>query len=242
MLCIFDLDGTLLNTIADLGVACNYALHEHGFPVHRTEDYPHLVGNGVNKLIERALPDGHKDEATILKLRESFIPYYNTHNMVYTKPYEGIAELIQTLKAKGHTLAVASNKYQQATTALVEHYFGVGTFDIILGERIGCPRKPDPQIVKDIVERAMSVQSSKAESRKAKECCAERTKENTICYIGDSDVDMQTAANAKSIGLVLCSIACTWGFCSEETLIAEHPDYIVHTPEEIEKLLISDKY
>ena len=149
MLLIFDLDGTLINTIDDLGQACNHALSACGFPTHKIEDYPRLVGNGINKLIERALPEEHRNEATVLRLREHFVPFYDQHNCDLTRPYDGISELLQTLKAAGHTLAVASNKYQAATEKIVAHYFP-NTFDVVLGERAGIPRKPDPQVVWDI--------------------------------------------------------------------------------------------
>ena len=150
MLIIFDLDGTLINTIDDLGQACNHALSACGFPTHKIADYPRLVGNGINKLIERALPEEHRNEATVLRLREHFVPYYDAHNCDLTHPYDGVAELLQTLKAAGHTLAVASNKYQAATEKIVAQLFP-GIFDVVLGERENVPRKPDPQIVYDIL-------------------------------------------------------------------------------------------
>ncbi len=199
---IFDLDGTLLNTIADLGTACNHALAAFGFPLHDLDEYPHLVGNGVNRLIERALPVGHKDEATVLRLREVFVPYYDTHNCVRTQPYEGIPQLLQALKQRGFRLAVASNKYQAATARLVEHFFP-DMFDVVFGERPDVPRKPDPQIVHDILTRLGTSQQT--------------------WYIGDSLVDISTARNAQ-----LPVIACTWGFCSESDLKAAHPDHLAH--------------
>ncbi len=210
-LAIFDLDGTLLNTIADLGAACNHALEAFGFPIHEADEYPHLVGNGVNKLIERALPEGEKSEANILKLRGTFIPYYNDHNKINTHPYNGIPEVLHELKTSGWLLAVASNKYQAATESLIQYYFP-DVFDVVLGEREGCPRKPNPQIVSDIKERL--------------EIGGERLEE--ILYIGDSDVDMQTAKNAG-----VTSIACTWGFCSRNTLQSFSPDYILDKPQDI---------
>ena len=215
-LCIFDLDGTLLNTIADLGSACNYALGLHGFPLHDADDYPHLVGNGVNKLIERSLPEGYKNEETILRLRNDFINYYDRHNRVKTCPYDGMPELIQTLKQEGCILAVASNKYQSATETLVTHYFGNNTFDIIYGEHEGCPRKPNPQIVCDIVDEV-----------KRKGLNADENGLNDIVfYIGDSDVDMNTAHNASAT-LPIVSIACTWGFCTEDVLRDCQPDHLI---------------
>ena len=211
-LCIFDLDGTLLNTISDLGSACNYALVKHGFPSHESSEYPHLVGNGVNKLLERALPEGHKDSTTISELRQSFTEYYDTHNRDKTCPYDGIIEVIEELKRLGFVLAVASNKYQSATETLVRHYFGSDTFDIILGEHADCPRKPHPQIIYEIANSCGSP--------------------DLVFYIGDSDVDIATAHNAFS-RVPLVSVACTWGFCSEETLRSSNPDHIIRRPEEL---------
>lgn len=219
MLIIFDLDGTLINTIDDLGQACNHALSACGFPTHKIEDYPRLVGNGINKLIERALPEEHRQQATVLRLREYFVPYYDAHNCDLTNPYDGIPELLQALKAAGHTLAVASNKYQAATEKIVAQLFP-NTFDVVLGERDGIARKPDPQIVWDIVER--TAQNTYSAEFSGKE----------ILYIGDSLVDAETAKAAN-----LPFIACTWGFCTTEQLLTAAPNYLVHHPSEILKLV-----
>lgn len=214
MIIIFDLDGTLINTIDDLGQACNYALSACGFPTHKIEDYPRLVGNGINKLIERALPEEHRNEATVLRLREYFVPFYDQHNCDLTRPYDGIPELLQTLKAAGHTLAVASNKYQAATEKIVAHFFP-NTFDVVLGEREGIPRKPDPQIVYDILS-TLNTQLS-----------------TTNClYIGDSLVDAATARAAN-----LPFVACTWGFCTKEQLLTVTPDHMVNHPLDILTLI-----
>ena len=207
MIIIFDLDGTLINTIDDLGQACNHALAACGFPTHKIEDYPRLVGNGINKLIERALPEEYRNEATVLRLREYFVPYYDAHNCDLTRPYEGIPALLQALKAQGHTLAVASNKYQAATEKIVAQLFP-DTFDVVLGERDGVARKPHPQIVYDIL--------------------LDRSDKSETLYIGDSLVDAETA-QAAGVKLVLC----TWGFCTEEQLMTANPDYMVHHPAEI---------
>ena len=114
MIIIFDLDGTLLNTIDDLGHACNYALEKTGHPTFPIEAYPAKVGNGINNLIRRALPESERTEENILRVREFFVPYYNEHNCDYTHPYTGVPEVLAVLKAQGHLLAVASNKYQAA--------------------------------------------------------------------------------------------------------------------------------
>lgn len=214
MIIIFDLDGTLINTIDDLGQACNYALSACDFPTHKIEDYPRLVGNGINKLIERALPEEHRNEATVLRLREYFVPFYDQHNCDLTRPYDGIPELLQTLKAAGHTLAVASNKYQAATEKIVAQLFP-GVFDVVLGEREGIPRKPDPQIVYDILS-TLNTQLS-----------------TTNClYIGDSLVDAETA---KAAGVRFT--ACTWGFCTREQLENASPEYMVDHPLDILTLI-----
>ena len=215
MLLIFDLDGTLINTIDDLGQACNHALSACGFPTHKIEDYPRLVGNGINKLIERALPEEHRNEATVLRLREYFVPFYDQHNCDLTRPYDGIPELLQTLKAAGHTLAVASNKYQAATEKIVAHYFP-NTFDVVLGEREGIPRKPDPQVVWDILASLPSTINHKP----------------STLYVGDSLVD---AATAKAANLPF--VACTWGFCTEEQLAQAQPNYMIHHPSEILQII-----
>ena len=226
MLIIFDLDGTLINTIDDLGQACNYALSACGFPTHKIEDYPRLVGNGINKLIERALPEEHRNEATVLRLREYFVPFYDQHNCDLTRPYDGIPELLQTLKAAGHILAVASNKYQAATEKIVAHYFP-NTFDVVLGERAGIPRKPDPQVVWDIC----SALSNKTDGS---ELCGvvQHGSALSCLYVGDSLVD---AATAKAANLPF--VACTWGFCTQEQLQTAQPDYLLNFPNELTKII-----
>ena len=212
MLIIFDLDGTLINTIDDLGQACNHALSACGYPTHKIEDYPRLVGNGINKLIERALPEEHRNEETVMQLRAFFVPYYDEHNCDLTHPYDGIPALLETLKQQGHTLAVASNKYQAATEKIVAKLFP-GIFDVVLGERENVARKPDPQIVWDIVE---------AIGRKGEEAIED------ALYIGDSLVDAETAKAAK-----LPFVACTWGFCTREQLMTAQAHYMADHPKEI---------
>lgn len=211
MLIIFDLDGTLINTIDDLGQACNHALSACGFPTHTIKDYPRLVGNGINKLIERALPEQHRNETTVLRLREYFVPFYDKHNCDLTRPYNGIPELLKALKAVGHTLAVASNKYQAATEKIVAHFFP-NTFDVVLGERVDVPRKPDPQIVWDILASLPSTINHQP----------------STLYVGDSLVD---AATAKAANLPF--VACTWGFCTKEQLLTAQPDYMITHPLEL---------
>ena len=224
MIIIFDLDGTLINTISDLGQACNYALASCGFPTHKIEDYPRLVGNGVNKLIERALPEEHRNEETVLRLREYFVPYYDEHNCDFTRPYDGIEQLLKTLKEQGHFLAVASNKYQAATEKIVAQLFP-GIFDVVLGERVGVERKPNPQIVYDIIKNyELRIKNYSSE----KEIQNSKFKIQNSLYIGDSLVDAETA-RAAGATLVLC----TWGFGTREQMEGAKPDYLVDHPLEV---------
>ena len=209
MIVIFDLDGTLLNTIDDLGYACNYALEQTGYPTHSIADYPRMVGNGINNLIRRALPETERTEENILRVRAYFVPYYDAHNCDFTRPYEGISDVLAELKAAGHLLAVASNKYQAATEKIVHHFFP-GVFDVILGEREGIKRKPNPQIVFDIIQSIQNNQKTQ------------------ILYIGDSLVDFETARNAD-----VPFVACSWGFVAREKLVDAGIAHIIDQPEEI---------
>ena len=215
-LAIFDLDGTLLNTIEDLGYAANHALQAHGYPTHSIASYPFFVGNGVRRLIERVLPEDARTEATIDRLLVTFKEYYNDHNTDYTKPYEGIPELLSLLSSRGVAIAVASNKYQAATEKLISHFFTNLSFIAVEGQKEGVPVKPDPSIVFEILAKAKT------------------PKADTI-YIGDSGVDMETARRA-----CVDSVGVTWGFRPEKELVENHADTIVNSPGDIEKLVFSN--
>lgn len=212
-LVIFDLDGTLLNTIADLAQSTNYALKELGYPTHDESAYNFMVGNGINKLFERALPEEESTEANILKVRELFLPYYSAHNMDKSRPYSGIPELLRNLQSQGKLIAVASNKYQAGTEALVAHYFAGIEFAAVFGQREGITPKPDPRVVYDILEIT-------------------GVPKEAVLYVGDSGVDMQTALNS---GVTSCGV--TWGFRPRVELEALHPDYIVDKAGDILKLV-----
>ena len=237
MIIIFDLDGTLINTIDDLGQACNHALAACGFPTHKIEDYPRLVGNGINKLIERALPEADRNEETVLRLREYFVPYYDEHNCDLTRPYDGIPELLKTLKEQGHYLAVASNKYQAATEKIVAQLFP-SVFNVVLGERENIARKPDPQIVWDIIENfELRIKNcSRNETQNSYLADAKTINSNfkiqNCLYIGDSLVDAETARAAN-----LPFVACTWGFCTKEQLATANPNYMINHPLELINIL-----
>ena len=211
-LVIFDLDGTLLNTIADLANSTNYALKVLGYPIHEPDKYNFMVGNGINKLFERALPDGEKTEENVLRVRQEFVPYYDQHNADKSRPYPGVTELLETLQTAGMQLAVASNKYQAATEKLIAHYFPNIKFTAVFGQREGIPVKPDPIIVKEILQIA-------------------KVQEEETLYVGDSGVDMPTAINA---GVTSCGV--TWGFRPRTELESFHPDHIVDNAEEIKLL------
>ncbi len=208
-LVIFDLDGTLLDTVADLANATNQALERCGFPTHPVEAYYQYVGNGINKLFARALPAEASNEENILRIRTLFIPYYNEHNADCSRPYPGIVELLRQLRSSGVRIAVASNKYHEATLKLVRHFFPDIQFAAIYGQREGVPIKPAPDIVYDI-HRDTGV-----------------AKEDTL-YVGDSGVDMLTARNAgvESVGVA-------WGFRSEEELREHGAVHIVHRADDI---------
>ena len=212
-LVIFDLDGTLLNTIADLAQSTNHALQALGYPTHQTEEYNLMVGNGINKLLERALPQEEQNEANILRMRSYFIPHYDAHNADLSAPYPGVVKLLETLQEQGLQLAVASNKYQVATEKLVKHYFPQINFVAVLGQREGVEVKPSPVIVEDILSQSGADKKD-------------------VLYVGDSGVDMQTAINAQ---VEACGV--TWGFRSRKELASFSPAHIVDKAEEILALI-----
>ncbi|MBR2026952.1 MAG: HAD family hydrolase [Alistipes sp.] len=212
-LAIFDLDGTLLDTIGDLAEACNQMLTLRGLATHTREEYHKMVGNGILKLVERALPEHLRTREYVVAAREDFLAYYVDHIDHYTRPYEGIRQVLHTLQERGWTLAVASNKFDSGTKQLIASIFPEVKFKAIYGNREGFPLKPDAALVELIME----------------ECQAER---EMTTMIGDSGVDMQTAKNGG-----VRSIGCTWGFRSRTELEENGADIIVNTPLEILKVL-----
>lgn len=214
-LVIFDLDGTLLNTIDDLGVAANYALEQCGFPTHQISSYPFFVGNGVKRLLERVLPEDARTEALAEQMRMHFMQYYDNHNVNKTVPYPGIVELLEQLASRGVKMAVASNKYQSAVEKLIAHYFPMVEWVAVEGQKEDVPVKPDPSIVFEIL---LKNPTPKAE----------------VLYVGDSGVDMETARRAcvESVGV-------TWGFRPVKELQDFYADNIVNVASEI--LSIVDK-
>ena len=205
-LVIFDLDGTLVNTIADLADSVNHALLTLGYPTHTHDKYPYFVGNGIYKLIERALPPDHRDEQTIRSVKAQFMDYYMLHNTDKSTVYTGVRELLQSLCEKGVAIAVASNKVHEATVAMIGKLFPGIPFDCILGQRDGIPTKPDPTIVEEILTHT-------------------RTTPTDTLYVGDSGVDMQTAHNAG-----ITAVGVTWGLRPVEELVRHSADIIINNP------------
>lgn len=206
-LIIFDLDGTLLNTITDLGKACNYALEKMGFATHPIQAYAYMVGNGVRNLMKKAQQDA--DEETIDKLLTYFKEYYNEHCLDTTKPYPGITELLTSLTNQGVALAVASNKYQEATEKIIKGALNEFNFVAIEGHREGRKRKPDPSIIFSVLEQFPVAKKD-------------------VIYVGDSGIDIECAKRAcvESIGV-------SWGFRSAAELRRAYADHVVSHPGEI---------
>lgn len=209
-LAIFDLDGTLLNTIKDLGDAVNYALDHNGFHTHSMASYPYFVGNGVKRLIERALPeDARKNAQVVSNMLKDFKLYYNDHNTDRTVPYEGMPELLRTLQDMGVMLAVASNKYQQATEKIISHYFSNINWVAVLGQQDDIPIKPDPSIIFMVLSQA-------------------RISKQETLIVGDSGIDMETARRA-----CVDSVGVSWGFRPVKELKEYHANVIINKPQDI---------
>jgi HAD hydrolase, family IA, variant 1 len=201
---VFDLDGTLLETLKDLAASTNYALRTHNMPEHSIEDVRMFVGNGVKKLMERAIPNGIKNPQ-FEDVYATFRQHYLEHNLDTTKPYEGIPELLAELKARGKKLAIVSNKFYAATQELARHFFP-DTIEVAIGERENIKKKPAPDTV---IEALRQLGASK----------------ETAVYIGDSDVDIMTAKN--------CDMPCVsvlWGFRDKEFLMEHGATFFVEKP------------
>ena len=206
---IFDLDGTLLDTLGDLAAAVNYALREHGMPEHSIDDVRRFVGNGVRKLMERAIPDGTANpefEATFATFRQ----YYMAHSLDTTRPYDGIPEMLAALKARGCRLAVVSNKMMAATQELCQYFFP-DTIEVAIGENEaeGIRKKPAPDTVFAALRQL-------------------EVGEEDAVYVGDSDVDLETA---RQSGLPCISVL--WGFRDRDFLIKHGAKTFVSAPQEL---------
>lgn len=209
---IFDLDGTLLNTIDDLTDAGNWVCRKNGWPEHTVEEFKYMVGHGIPNLVERFSPEEQRSPLLLMTTLAQFSEYYGAHSLDHTVPYPGISELLQALRDKGLRLAVFSNKADGYTRELIARFFP-GIFDVVAGKRPGFPAKPDSAGTKDVLRQLGGEPS-------------------TTAYVGDSDVDMDTAHNAR---LVACGV--TWGFRKREELEGKDPAALADTPEELLKLL-----
>lgn len=213
---IFDLDGTLIDTIGDIGAATNHALALHGFPVIKEEEFPALVGDGVRNLIKSAIPaELSKDDALVDSVLADFKSYYTAYIDVLTRPYPGIHELLRELSTGGLALAVASNKFQSAVEDLVRGFFPDIPWLSILGNKQGAPLKPDPAIVNQVL----------------KDYCGLKKQANPKAIIvGDSTADIRMANSAG-----IPSIAVGWGYRSEAEL--SDADHFVRSVKELRELL-----
>lgn len=204
---IFDLDGTLLNTLGDLCAAANAGLASHGYPPITVEQTRERVGNGIRNLMMRSLPEGTEDAVIDACLAE-FRKYYEAHLHDLTHPYEGIPALLRALHGQGVKTAVLSNKYDPAAKKLIDYFFP-GIVNLTLGERPDVPRKPDPTSAREVLTLLNAAP------------------EDTL-YIGDSGVDMQTAKNA---GLTTAGV--TWGFRSREVLLENGANFLADHPAQL---------
>ena len=204
---IFDLDGTLLDTLDDLAASTNYALHQHGMPQHSRDEIRMFVGNGVGRLIARAVPENTPVE-TYEQVLQTFREHYLVHGLDRTKPYPGIMPLLRDLKLRGKLIAVVSNKFYAATQELCTHFFGP-LVDVAIGEREDIRRKPAPDTVNEALRQLHADRAS-------------------AVYIGDSDVDIATARNSA-----MPCISVLWGFRDRQFLMDNGATCLVSSPQEI---------
>lgn len=204
---IFDLDGTLLDTLGDLAASCNYALRSCDMPEHSIDDVRRFVGNGIRLLMSRAIPDG-ENNPRFDECFSVFRQHYMHHNLDTTAPYKGIPEMLNVLKANGKHIAVVSNKFYEATQDLVRHFFP-DTISVAIGERPDIKKKPAPDTVNEAL-RQLGVSRAAA------------------VYVGDSDVDIETAKNS---GMPCISVL--WGFRDKDFLLAHGATTLVSAPSDI---------
>ena len=206
---IFDLDGTLLNTLDDLADSMNRILAEHGWPVHPVSSYRYFVGNGAEKLVERTLPDHERSPEMVKQCLREFIEHYRLNWDVRTAPYPGIPALIDELHGQGIRMAILSNKIHAFTLKCVERFLPVKKFAVIAGEKTGIPRKPDPAGAIRIAEE-MGLSSA------------------DILYVGDTSIDMKTGARAN-----MATVGVLWGFRDRTELEDNGADHIIERPEQL---------
>ena len=210
---IFDLDGTLLNTLDDLTDAANHVCAQNGWPTFTSGEIRHMVGNGIPKLVERFTPEGERTPEGMVESVHRFMEYYDAHKMDKTAPYPGMLEALAALRKAGIKLAVFSNKADDFCPALVRHYFG-DVFDAVRGKREGIPAKPDPTGVFALLS-VLGVSAGET------------------VYVGDSDVDVLTGHNA---GLRVCGV--TWGFRDRAELMCAGAELLADDAEGLTDLLL----
>ena len=208
---IFDLDGTLLDTLADLGNSVNRVLSANQFPTHEIEAYRYFIGDGAKMLIQRALPEDQREETLIQKCLQAFKADYEKNWRNQTSIYPGIADLLNSLSSQGLKLAVLSNKPHDFTVQCVQHFLSEWTFEVVLGQHPSRPKKPDPAGALAIAEQM-------------------KTDPSSFCYAGDSGVDMKTAQAAG-----MSPIGVTWGYRTAKELRTAGAAALVNKPAQISK-------
>ena len=206
---VFDLDGTLLDTLDDLADSMNHVLESNGFPIHDIDEYRYFVGNGLRNLATKALPPEHRNTETIDSAFNNMLKEYHKRWADKTIPYTGIPELLDQLTAKGIKLAILSNKEHGLTLKVVEKFLSKWKFEAVFGERIGIPRKPDPAAALEII-KILNIPA------------------HDIIYLGDSGTDMQTATNSG-----MYAVGALWGFREAEELINSGAKRVIDTPGEL---------
>ncbi|HIZ47777.1 MAG TPA: HAD family hydrolase [Candidatus Gemmiger excrementavium] len=215
---LFDLDGTLLNTIDDLADSANRVCAAHGWPTHEVAQYRYFVGNGIPKLVERFTPEPARDPATLAAALAEFDTVYGAHMYDKTAPYPGMPDLLARLKAKGVRMAVFSNKADKFAGEVVTRYFDPNLFEIIRGARPGVPTKPAPEGTRALLQHlGVDAQSG------------------TVLYVGDSNVDVATAHNA---GLPCCGVL--WGFRTRQELQQAGAEYLAADTQELERVILGE--
>lgn len=210
---IFDLDGTLLNTLEDLADAGNWVCRRNGWPEHSLEEFRAMVGHGLSNLVQKFSPEGCRSPLIMMNTLAQFSEYYGQHNMDKTRPYDGMPELAAELSRRGVKMAVYSNKADEFSRQIVEHYFP-GVFALVRGKVRGVPVKPDPTGVRQVLAELAADPAG-------------------TLFVGDSSVDMETAHNA---GLPACGV--TWGFRSRESLVAAGADFLADTPKQLAAVIL----